>query len=1086
MLHILMGKDWTANRDAVLSQIANDVKEKRSGRILIVPELISHDMERRLCTWAGDTASRYAEVLSFTRMARRVSDAMGNAAVQCLDNGGRVVAMAAAARQLSSRLKAYASVETKPEFLTGLIDGIDEFKRCCITPADLKRASLETEGSLAQKLEELSLLMEAYDSLCSRGKRDPRDQMTWLLEQLEMGTFGQEHIFYIDGFPDFTRQNMAVIEHLMQVSPDVTVSLTCDQPDSHLLAFEKAAQTARDLIHLAEKSGVAFRIEVVEGSCPKMQPLRDRLFQGNIAEGMACDVLQVVHGDTPWQECMEAAQLVRRLVKQGCRYRDITLVCPDMKTYQPLVDMIFHRFQIPIYRSGTEDILQRSVIGTVLTALDAALSGFDQKETLQYLRSALSPLDPDTCDMVENYVILWGIRGQRWAEPWEYHPRGLGEPWDESAHEQLRLLNGARDAVIGPLANLRKGFQDAVDLREQVQSLYQFLESIRLGDTLEHLAAELDDAGDNRSAQILNQLWEILMGALEQMYDVLGQTHWDMEHFSRLFRLLLSQYDVGTIPPVLDAVQMGPVSAMRCHQQKYLLVLGAQEGNLPGYTGSSGVLTDQERVALRQLGVPLTGGAMEGIQAEFAEIYGVFCGAMEKVFVFYSGEQPSFVCRRLSAMSGGETQAEDIMGFASSDPWEAGIWLAGWHERELAQKLGIQDAYAAAEEKCNFQIGSVNFENLQALYGRTLNLSASQIDRQAECRMSYFLKYGLRAKERKEITVDPAEFGTYVHAVLENTVRCIRDSGGFRKVSLEETMEIAHRYSEEYAAQRFSQIASERMTYLFRRNMQELDMVVRELWEELRESLFEPREFEVNFGGQGGQPAIAIANNSMNAILRGFVDRVDTWHRQGSDYYRVVDYKTGRKDFDYCDVFNGVGLQMLLYLFALRSSGEDLLGSNPVPAGVQYFPARAPYLPADGKLNSEEAERLRSSQWKRKGLLLNDQEILQAMEPGDCPKRMSYSVKKDGALSGDLADREQLKLLEGYVFRLLAHMVEEIGSGIVEPNPYTRGSSHSACDYCPYGTICHEKTVEGRRNYKTMSAQRFWEEIGKEMTGHGR
>ena len=213
---------------------------------------------------------------------------------------------------------------------------------------------------------------------------------------------------------------------------------------------------------------------------------------------------------------------------------------------------------------------------------------------------------------------------------------------------------------------------------------------------------------------------------------------------------------------------------------------------------------------------------------------------------------------------------------------------------------------------------------------------------------------------------------------------------------------------------------------------------------------------------------------------------MDTWHRQGSDYYRVVDYKTGRKDFDYCDVFNGVGLQMLLYLFALRSSGEDLLGSNPVPAGVQYFPARAPYLPADGKLNSEEAERLRSSQWKRKGLLLNDQEILQAMEPGDCPKRMSYSVKKDGALSGDLADREQLKLLEGYVFRLLAHMVEEIGSGIVEPNPYTRGSSHSACDYCPYGTICHEKTVEGRRNYKTMSAQRFWEEIGKEMTGHGR
>ena len=1085
MLRILLGRDWTANRDAILEQIADDVKNRKSGRILIVPELISHDMERRLCAWAGDTASRYAEVLSFTRLARRVSDSMGNAAMECLDNGGRVVAMAAAARQMSSRLKAYASVETKPEFLTGLIDGIDEFKRCCITPADLKRASEKTEGSLAQKLEELSLLMEAYDSLCSRGKRDPRDQMTWLLEQLELGSFGQEHVFYIDGFPDFTRQNLAIIGHLIQVSPCVTVSLNCDRADSHLLSFEKAGQTARELIRLAKKAGVHVDQEVIPDPSGMMQPVRNSLFQGAFSTGMAASAVYAYHADTPWQECMGAAGVVRDLIEKGCRYRDITLVCTDMAVYQPLVDLIFHRFHIPVYRSGTEDILQRSAISTVLTALDAALGGFDQKETLRYLRSALSPLDPDTCDMVENYTILWGIRGARWTIPWEFHPNGLGEVWDEGAHEQLRLLNGAREAVIGPLYELQRGFQGAVNLKEQVLALYRFLEEIYLGDRLTQMAFELNAAGDNRSAQILNQLWEILVSALEQMYDVLGETHWEAEHFSRLFRLLLSQYDVGTIPPVLDAVQMGPVSAMRCHQEKYLIVVGSQEGNLPGYSGSSGVLTDQERVALRELGVPLTGGAMEGIQAEFAEIYGVFCGATEKIHLFYSGTQPSFVYRRLAAMAGNEAGVEDRMGFAAADEVEAGTWLSGWQAKALAQRLHIHNAYRSAEEKRNYRIGKVKLENIQALYGNTLNLSASQIDRQAECRMSYFLKYGLRAKERKEVTVDPAEFGTYVHAVLENTARCIRERGGFRNVSLEETLEIAHRYSEEYAADRFSQIASERLTYLFRRNIQELDMVVRELWEELRESLFEPREFEVNFGGQGGEPAIAIPNHGINAILRGFVDRVDTWHRGGTDYYRVVDYKTGKKDFDYCDVFNGVGLQMLLYLFALRNSGEDLLGSNPVPVGVQYFPARAPYLPSDGKLTPEEAEKLRRSQWKRKGLLLSDGEILQAMEPGDSPRRMSYTVKKDGTLSGDLADRDQLKLLEGYVFKVLARLVEDIASGCVEPNPYTRGSSHNACAFCPYGSVCREKCVEGRRNYKAMTAQRFWEEMGKEMTGHG-
>ena len=228
-----------------------------------------------------------------------------------------------------------------------------------------------------------------------------------------------------------------------------------------------------------------------------------------------------------------------------------------------------------------------------------------------------------------------------------------------------------------------------------------------------------------------------------------------------------------------------------------------------------------------------------------------------------------------------------------------------------------------------------------------------------------------------------------------------------------------------------------------------------------------------------------MPNGAINALVRGFVDRVDAWKTPGSTYFRVVDYKTGRKDFDYCDVFNGVGLQMLLYMFALRK-GYDLLGDRPVAAGVQYFPARAPFLTTEGRLDEAEAEEERAAKWKRRGLLLQDEQVLQAMEPGEKPSRMSYTVKKDGTLSGDLADRDQLKLLEGYVFRVLARMVEDIASGNVEPNPYTRGSSHDACAYCPYGAVCHKKQVPGRRNYKTMTAQRFWEEIGKEMSSHGR
>lgn len=1086
MLRLLIGRDWTENRRIVLDRIAADVALRKPGRILIVPELISHDTERRLCAAAGDTASRYAEVLTFTRMARRVCEYMTCVPEECMDDGGRLVAMASAARQLSSRLKAYASVETRPEFLAELVDGVDEFKRCCISAADLADAGRETEGSLAQKLEELSLLMEAYDSLCMKGKRDPRDQMTWLLEQMEEGDFAVEHVFYIDGFPDLTRQHMAIIDHLIRHSPEVTVSMNCDAVDSKRLAFEKAGSTASELVRIASRTGIQVVIETVEERDDPLRPVRRALFQGPAGTGEAKAHLRVFRAEGIWQECQAAAEQVRKLVRSGERYRDIMIACADMGSYRSIAEFVFRRMDIPLYLSGTEDVLQKPVIATVLAALDAALGGYDQRLVFRYLRSALSPLSMDECDLIENYAIVWGIRGIRWTSDWDHHPDGLGGAWDETSKEMLCLLNHLRGLAVGPLEHLRKDFHKATKMSEQVEALYRFLEEIALEERLDMLADRLASSGDDREAQILDQLWEILIGALEQLYDVLGDTHWDEEHFTRLLRTLLSRYDVGTIPPVLDAVQLGPISAMRCHEQKHLIVIGAQEGSLPGYPGSTGLLTDQERVMIRQLGVPLTGGASEGIQAEFAEIYGVFCGAKDSVCVFYSDSQPSFVCRRLTVLAGGESPLEHGPDIAASDPWEAGAWLARWDAAEQARSLGILESFSEVRELAAHEVGSLRADRIRSLYGDTLNLSASQIDRQAECRMSYFLKYGLRVRERKEAAVDPAEFGTYVHAVLENTARCIQEKGGFRKVSLEETLEIAHRFSDEYAREHFGQLASDRVTYLFRRNIQELDMVVRELWDELRVSEFEPRDFEVDFGGADGLPPIAIPNGGMNAILRGFVDRVDTWSKDGNCYYRVVDYKTGKKDFDYCDVFNGVGLQMLLYLFALRNSGEELLGAHAIPAGVQYFPARAPYLPTDGILSEEEAAKDRMSHWKRRGILLLDEDVIMAMDPDPQSKRLSCTVKKDGTITGDLADRDQMKTLETYVFRLVGKMVEEIASGNVAPNPYSRGTSHDACAFCPYGPICHKGSAENRRNYKAMPAQKFWEEIEKEMKRHGR
>lgn len=1086
MLKLLMGTDWVANRDEILRLIANDVASNKGNRIFIVPELVSHDTERRLCAAAGDAASRFAEVLSFTRLANRVADVIGCPVEEHLDNGGRVVAMAAAVRQVHNKLKAYASLESRPEFLTGLLDAVDEFKRCCIQPKALMDASKVSEGSFAQKLEELSLIYEAYNGICDNGKKDPRDQMTWLLERLETCEFAENHTVYIDGFPDFTRQHMAVLEHFICNSPLVVVGINCDKADTDRIAFEKAADTALQIIQCARRNNIPVEIDYVTPRERAIARVRDGLFQGKIDPDAIEGCVELYKTNSVYQECLAAVDIVNKYVHNGFRYRDIAIVCGDLAGYRNALQTAFDRCKIPLYLSGTESILEKPTIRTILAALDAALGGFEQSGMLRYLKSSLSPISPSACDKLENYVILWDIKGIQWTQPWTKHPMGLGLDWNKKSKSQLVALNEIREQVIGPLVALRNAFQNADNLSQQVRGIYRFLEETKYAAKIAKLADSMDEQGNNREAQILNQLWEILILALEQLYDMLGQTVWDSISFLKIFRLLLSQYDVGTIPPVLDAVTAGAFNAMRCHACRHLIVLGACEGNMPSYTGATGVLSDQERIALRKIGVPLTGGATDGIQAEFADIYGVFCGSDESVTLLYSEGQPSFIYKRLANALGSESVYDTRLSAACSNETDAASVLVKWNLQSVAEQTGMDGVYQNIKNSIDHNLGNISPDNVRKLYGDCLRLSASQIDKHSECKLLYFLRYGLHAEERKTVTVDPAEFGTYVHAVLENLAKEVVELGGFRKISATEAVAIAKKYSDAYTAERFSQLDGDRLTYLLHRNEQELLLIVEELWQELQNSAFQPIDFEVGFGQNEKMPPITIPGAKMDAWMRGYVDRVDAFTENGQSYFRVVDYKTGKKDFDYCDIYNGIGLQMLLYMFALEQGGDSLLSPGAKPAGVQYFPARVPVVSADNILTEDEAADLRVKEWKRKGLLLNDVHILDAMDSTEDKLRLSCGVNRSGELTGDIATQEQFSRLKDYIFLSLRKIVDSIASGDVTPNPYTRGSSHNPCIYCPYGAVCHPEDVPGRRNYKAMKNMEFWNAIGEELNKNGR
>ena len=404
------------------------------------------------------------------------------------------------------------------------------------------------------------------------------------------------------------------------------------------------------------------------------------------------------------------------------------------------------------------------------------------------------------------------------------------------------------------------------------------------------------------------------------------------------------------------------------------------------------------------------------------------------------------------------------------------------------KKSGWQSV-SVLKEKGNHGFGIISPDTVERLYGKELRLSASKIDKFAACRFAYFLRYGLRADPQEEATFDASEFGTFAHAILENTAKAVMAEGGFHTVTLERTLELAQKYMQEYYDTVLHDLSNNRdgFQYLYKRNCAEVMAVVEDLWNELHLADFEPVAFELGFGDKKDLEAVEINGQKGTGRIMGFVDRVDLYHNGDATYVRVVDYKTGKKALDYTDLSVGEGLQMLIYLFALQDNGEEYFGTKLQPAGVLYHLARSDIHTCKESPSDKEIAKLQKDADGRKGLLLDDDITLTAMEQFDGnPRYLPFKVKKDGTRGGDLASREDMKALKQYVFRNLELITDEMLSGEVMPNPVIRGSGNSACTYCDFADVCQKDFAKhNERRLKGISNREFFRNIcQKEVADH--
>ena len=107
MLRLISGRAGTGKTALLFSEIAARCARRQSGSFLIVPEQYSHEAERELAQRCGDTASLYAEVLSFSRLAHRVAIGCGGSARVYIDKPGRFLQLSLALEQVGGALSVY-------------------------------------------------------------------------------------------------------------------------------------------------------------------------------------------------------------------------------------------------------------------------------------------------------------------------------------------------------------------------------------------------------------------------------------------------------------------------------------------------------------------------------------------------------------------------------------------------------------------------------------------------------------------------------------------------------------------------------------------------------------------------------------------------------------------------------------------------------------------------------------------------------------------------------------------------------------------------------------------------------------------
>ena len=1082
MLQLVFGRNYADKTEYLRNLAAEKIKSRDGEIIFIIPEQFSYETEKGMLEKIGSAGMQRLEVLSLSRLAELCLERAGkSSSLRRVDDAVRMLTMNLALAELSDGLEIFKKYGERPALTESLVSFATELKQCSVGVDELEAyAEIAEQSSLTAKLGELNKIISLYNAMLERDFYDPEDALTQLVGVLEDFNFFSDKTVIIDEFSRFTKQELGVIEKILSQSPEVYISFLTDG-DVNSSEFGVFANINRQISlvkNCAQKNGVKILkpifISDSENTVDEnLLRLEKNIFlQEKDSFPTDPEAVEILCASDKSDECSFVALKIKKLLRQGlARGRDIAVYQREKDSYDEELSYAFKKYGVPFYEDRRQPVDAQPLMVYLRTLLNICVNGISTDTVLRLLKTGLCQVTDDEIANLENYAFVWQIKASQWKNDFTENPRGFGSELRESDEAALDSLNETRRKIIGPLLSFRKEFNNALS-EEKAKLLFEFIKKQGVKDALFKMACRLSDDGCEWLYEEQDAVWSLAMDMIDRLYLAGRGINVSSKKFAELFDLLLSVCDLGVLPQGLDCVTVAAADRSRIGTKKYVFAVGANEGEFPKDPSTQGLLNDRDRKTLKQYGIELAETAEYKQVEERFIAYRTVCSATERLFVSHyqtglRGEAytPSEIIREIKAVFTEIDEesydmlpeSEKVESRASAfEAYARSYNLPSAEKSTLHELLSEYPDYSGrleSLERCTHKSVQQIKDGQTAtrLFGKNMELSASKTETYHNCPFKYFCRYGVNASARKPASVDSLLSGTIIHEAFEKILSEYDRQAleGMDDSALKSAIsEILKNYLNEKMGG--AQNKTKRFLQQYDGISEQIFTILKRIIEEFKSCEFVPVDFELPIGRTGIiEPYNIKLDDGGMLSVSGSVDRVDVMEKNGKKFLRVVDYKSGGKDFNLYDVFYGLSTQMLIYLFAIYTGGAEKYGEI-VPSGVFYMSAKPDDSNLGRNADQSEIDKKRLSSNKMSGIVVDDMEIAEGMEKELKGVYIPVKVDKDGKLKGALISYENLMLLKREIDDVLKATAESLHKGDIRVLP----SDPSRCKNCDYKYIC--------------------------------